>query len=140
MLYERPADDRARRQLQRQLDDCVTRCVRHGIRLLLAPPAFLARDAVRGAHRNAGADRYLFTVRCDDEIAAFGLPPLPALVIHPFDREGDSAPAFYYSAAIDLPGRILVLPSDLRDPERPTSVISDLRFPNVSLSRFLASL
>lgn len=138
VLYERPHDQRARRGLDRNLDDLLDRCVRHGIRLLCAPPEFLARPAVRGAHQQA-TDRYLLTESLADESPVFQWPAVPALLVLPPDTPSDAAPAMLF-APVRSAARIAVVCTDTRDPERPTSTVDATRQPSVSLQTILGAL
>jgi hypothetical protein len=131
-----PASSYGSYEWLRQCDDVVKTSVRHGIRIVAAPQNVLNRQVVQTAHRTI-EDAYILVVPASG-YPSFSLPNLPTLVIWPVTSLASSLPNAMY--ADYLPLRILLIPSDTRDAERPDVSIESTRHPNMSVDAFLGRL
>jgi ATP-dependent DNA helicase RecQ len=110
--------------------------LRHGVRLLSAPPAIQAMAEVRSAH-HAIRDGYLFLEPNPPHLLA---PRIPTLVVHDPMEERPVLPAWYLRAPSTPHARVIMIPPDALDPERPDQLITETRHPNLDLNTLLAVL
>ena len=110
--------------------------VRHGIRLLSAPPAVLDLSPVATAHR-ATRDGFLFLEPNPAHVFA---PKVPTLIVHdPLEQE-PVVPESYFRAPSTPHLRVVIVPLDARDPERPDLTVAEMRHPNLDAETLLAVL
>lgn len=110
--------------------------VRHGIRLISAPRIVLEMPEVAIAHR-AIRDGYLFIEPNPPQLFA---PKVPTLIVHnPMERE-PVVPASYFQALSRKYVRVILIPPDARDPERPDRTVAELRHPNLEARTLLGML
>jgi superfamily II DNA helicase RecQ len=129
-------DPMRRRHRWPEFAELLTALVRHGIRLLSAPPVVLSLTAVTTVHR-ATRDGFLFLEHNPAHIFA---PKVPSLIVHdPFDRE-PIARESYFRAPSTPYLRVVLLPPDARDPERPDRPVAETRHPNLDADTLLAML
>jgi ATP-dependent DNA helicase RecQ len=125
-----------RRRRWRAFDEVVTALVRHGVRLISAPTNLLEKPAVQGAHL-AIADGFLFL---EPNPASIFAPKVASLIVHDPLQESPVLPLGYFSAPSQAYPRILLVPDDARDPERPDQLVVDTRYPNMDVDTLLAKL
>jgi hypothetical protein len=134
VFYDPPVRDL--RAWLRQCDQVLKTCVRHGIRNLVVPASVISRPSIQEAHTTTG-DHYVFVTE-SASYPSLVLPRLPTLVVFtPALREA-VIPAPYYWPS--LPLRVLFVPSDARDPDRPDVLLAKMRYPNTTLESFLGML
>jgi hypothetical protein len=125
-----------RRHRWPEFAEVLTALVRHGIRLLSAPPAVLGLTAVTTAHR-ATRDGFLFL---EHNPAHVFTPKVPSLIVHdPLDRD-PVARESYFRAPSTPHLRVVLIPPDARDPERPDHLVAETRHPNLDAETLLAML
>jgi hypothetical protein len=110
--------------------------LRHGVRLLSAPPAVLAISDVRSAHR-VTRDGFLFLEPNPPHLM---VPRIPTLVVHDPMEEQPVVPAWYFRAPSEAHPRVIMLPPDALDPERPDRLVVETRHPNLDVTTLLAML
>lgn len=110
--------------------------IRHGVRLLSAPPAVLALSDVRSAH-HAIRDGYLFLEPNPPHLLA---PRVPTLIVHDPVQERPVLPAWYFRVPSTVYPRIIMVPPDALDPERPDQAVTETRHPNLDVNTLLAAL
>lgn len=120
----------------RAFDDLVSALVRHGIRLISAPKHLLTTPAVQRAH-HAATDGFVFLEQNPANILA---PKIASLIVHDPLQESAVLPPRYFAAPSQPCLRILLVPSDARDPERPEQLVIDTRYPNMDADTLLARL
>jgi hypothetical protein len=125
-----------RRRRWRTFDDLVTALVRHGIRLISAPTHLLEAQAVQGAH-HAATDGFVFLEPNPANVFA---PKIASLIVHEPLQESSVLPPRYFAALSQPYLRILLVPNDARDPERPDQLVVDTRHPNMDADTLLAKL
>jgi superfamily II DNA helicase RecQ len=125
-----------RRHRWPEFAELLTALVRHGVRLLSAPPAVLGLAPVLTAHRLT-RDGFLFLEPNPAHIFA---PKVPAVIVHdplpgqPVVRES------YFRAPSPPHLRVVLIPPDARDPERPDRTVAETRHPNLDAETLLAML
>ena len=125
-----------RRHRWPEFAEVLTALVRHGIRLLSAPPAVLGLTAVMTAHR-ATRDGFLFLEHNPAHVFA---PKVPSLIVHdPLDRD-PVARESYFRAPSTPHLRVVLIPPNARDPERPDHLVAETRYPNLDAETLLAML
>ena len=96
----------------------------------------LGLTAVTTAHR-VTRDGFLFLEHNPAHVFA---PKVPSLIVHdPFDRE-PIARESYFRAPSTPHLRVVLLPPDARDPERPDRPVAETRHPNLDADTLLAML
>jgi hypothetical protein len=110
--------------------------VRHGVRLLSAPPAVQSLTDVQTAH-HAIRDGYLFLEPNPPHLLA---PRVPTLIVHDPLQERPMLPAWYFHASSAPYPRIIMIPPDALDPERPDRFVAETRHPNLDVNTLLAML
>lgn len=125
-----------RRHRWPEFAELLTALVRHGIRLLSAPPAVQGLATVTTAHR-ATRDGFLFLEPNPAHIFA---PKVPTLIVHdPLHRQ-PLVPESYFRAPSTPYLRVVLVPPDARDPERPDHLVAETRHPNLDADTLLAML
>jgi hypothetical protein len=110
--------------------------VRHGVRLLSAPSAVCSLAAVTTAHR-AARDGFLFLEPNPAHVFA---PKVPTLIVHdPLDRQPVVRKS-YFHAPSTAHLRVVLVPPDARDPERPDRLVAETRHPNLDADTLMAML
>lgn len=125
-----------RRGRWREFDHLVAALVRHGIRLISAPPRLLATPSVRDAHRTA-PDGFVFLEPNPAHVFA---PKIASLIVHDPLEETAVLPPRYFALPNRPYPRILLVPDDALDPERPEQLVINTRFPNLAIDTLLAKL
>jgi hypothetical protein len=125
-----------RRHRWPEFADLLAALVRHGIRLLSAPPVVLDLPSVRTAHR-AVRDGFLFLEPNPANVFA---PGVPTLVVHDPMQQRPIVPERYFRRPSRPHLQVVVLPVDARDPERPERAVGELRHPNLETETLLALL
>lgn len=119
-----------------EFDELLTALVRHGVRLLSAPQVVLDLPVVATAHRFA-RDGFLFLEPNPAHVFA---PKVPTLVVHDPLEKRPIVPESYFRP----PGvpylRIVLIPPNARDPERPDRLVAELRHPHLDAETVLAML
>ena len=110
--------------------------VRHGVRLLSAPAAVQALADVRAAH-HAVRDGYFFLEPNPPHLMA---PKVPSVIVHDPMAERAVLPSWYFRAPTVPHPRILMVPPDARDPERPEQLVTETRHPNLDVNTLLGML
>jgi ATP-dependent DNA helicase RecQ len=110
--------------------------VRHGVRLLSAPPAVLDLSAVATAHR-ATRDGFLFLEHNPAHIFA---PKVPTLIVHDPLPDQPVVRESYFREPSTPYLRVVLIPPDARDPERPDRVVAETRHPNLDAETLLGVL
>lgn len=116
--------------------ELLTRLIRHGVRLLSADRAVLDLPAVRTAH-TVSRDAYLFL---EPNPAHLFAPKVPSLIVHDPHEEEPVAPVSYFRPPTVPHPRVIVLPPDARDGERPDRLVAELRHPNMEADTLMAML
>jgi ATP-dependent DNA helicase RecQ len=116
--------------------ELVMALVRHGIRLLSAPPSVQALADVRAAH-HAVRDGYFFLEPNPPHLLA---PKVPSVIVHDPMAERAVLPAWYFRTPSDSYPRIIMVPPDARDPERPDQLVTETRYPNLDVNTVLGML
>jgi ATP-dependent DNA helicase RecQ len=125
-----------RRQRWPEFAELLEALIRHGIRLLSAPRAVLDLSPVAKAHR-ATRDGFLFLEPNPVHVFA---PKVPTLIVHdPLKREA-AVPESYFRAPSIPHLRVVLVPPDARDPERPNRTVAEMRHPNLDADTLLAVL
>lgn len=125
-----------RRHRWPEFAELLTALVRHGIRLLSAPPTLNDLAVVTTAHR-ATRDGFLFLEPNPAHIFA---PKVPTLIVHdPLDSR-PVARESYFRAPSTPYLRVVLIPPDARDPERPDRLVAETRHPNLDADTLLAML
>jgi len=119
---------------QRMVLKVLRRCVANGVLRVVVPPQALKRSSLDDLHREA-RDRFVFV---DSDLGVLPRFHLPTVVVHPPNGTGIYR-AYYRLRTAPAPPRILVVPEDARDPERPHVPLRDMRMPWLSADRFLRS-
>jgi hypothetical protein len=116
--------------------DLLVALVRHGVRLLSAPASIQALADVRTAH-HAVRDGYFFLEPNPPHLLA---PKVPSVIVH--DPMADRAvlPAWYFRAPSVPHPRIILVPPDALDPERPEQLVTETRHPNFDVNTLLGML
>jgi superfamily II DNA helicase RecQ len=125
-----------RRRRWPEFAELLAALVRHGIRLLSAPRIVLDLPAVATAHR-AIRDGYLFVEGNPANVFA---PKVPTLIVHDPMAERPVMPASYFRAPSTPHLRVVLVPRDACDPERPDRTVAELRHPNLEAETLLAVL
>jgi ATP-dependent DNA helicase RecQ len=122
-------------RLRLTLQNLVHRCVSHGIRGILASQSFADAPAVTTTAAQSADERFVIvdTVRSAIPQVSFAVPTLILL------DHGDSAGLSWLSPSTG-PMRIVVVPDDMDDPEKPGQKIRDYRAPTWNLNDFLRRL
>jgi len=110
--------------------------VRHGVRLLSAPPTVLDLTAVATAHR-ATRDGFLFLEHNPAHIFA---PKVPTLIVHDPLPDQPVVRESYFRSPSTPYLRVVLIPPDARDPERPDRMVAETRHPNLDAETLLAVL
>lgn len=110
--------------------------VRNGVRLLSASPTVLALPAVATAHRKT-RDGFLFT---EPNPAHLFAPRVATLIVHDPFVPRPVVPRRYFQVPSRPHPRIILIPRDARDPERPDHDVIELRHPNVDVDTLLSIL
>jgi ATP-dependent DNA helicase RecQ len=110
VLYDVPTTFEERRRVGRDVDVAVEALARAGVRTMVATPDALGRDAVDSAWQ-AAPSRSVFV---GDRFSSRTLPGCPALLLASSETPKDDLVRFH---AAHMP-RIVIGPSDLRDPYR----------------------
>lgn len=116
--------------------ELLTALVRHGVRLLSAPASVQALADVRAAH-HAVRDGYFFLEPNPPQLMA---PKIPSVIVHDPMAEQAVLPAWYFRTPSVPHPRIIMVPPDARDPERPDQLVSETRHPNLDASTVLGIL
>ena len=110
--------------------------VRHGVRLLSAPSAVCSLAAVTTAHR-AARDGFLFLEPNPAHVFA---PKVPTLIVHdPLDRQPVVRMSYFHPPST-AHLRVVLVPPDARDPERPDRLVAETRHPNLDADTLMAML
>lgn len=125
-----------RQRRWRTFDDLVTALVRHGIRLISAPAHLLETSAVQGVHQ-AATDGFVFLEPNPANVFA---PKIASLIVHDPLEESAVLPPRYFAAPSQPYPRILLVPNDARDPDRPDQLVIETRHPNMDAEALLAKL
>jgi hypothetical protein len=118
-----------RRQVRRALESCV----RNGIVRVVIPAEWLPRSDLVDLHKSA-LHRYVWL---DTDL---GHPPhfnVPTAVVHSPEPH-TALPRVYYRNRRDDSPRVLLIPLEAGDPERPHVRARDFRVPSLDIARFLA--
>jgi len=110
--------------------------VRHGVRLLSAPASVQALSDVRTAH-HAVRDGYVFLEPNPPHLLA---PKIPTVIVHDPMVDRPVLPAWYFRAPSVPHARIIMVPPDALDPDRPDQFVTETRHPNFDVSTLLAVL
>ena len=132
VLYQRDT-----RSLRRNLAQAVAKCVLHGITTVLAPNWIWDQQAARRAWEQSERG---FVFAETPTANWLMLPAVPTMVVLGPEYAGDTAPGEYYEGGRAVPARVLVMPSDLLDPERPEYRLEELHAPVRTLEQLLAEL
>jgi superfamily II DNA/RNA helicase len=125
-----------RRHRWPEFAELLSALVRHGVRLLSAPQVVLDLPSVAVAHRSV-RDGYLFLERNPAHVFA---PKVPTVVVHnPLD-ERPVVPETYFHQPSAPFLRVILIPPDARDPERPDRAVTETRHPNLDAETLLAML
>jgi superfamily II DNA/RNA helicase len=118
--------------LRLALQNLVRRCISHGIRGILASPAFTGIPAVTTGAPQAADEGFVMvdTVSTGLPQVSFGVPTLILL------DSGDSVGLSWISPSTG-PVRIVVVPDDTEDPDKLGQKIKDYRTPTWDLNDFL---
>lgn len=110
--------------------------VRHGVRLISAPPVVLGLSAVATAHR-VTRDGFLFLEWNPANIFA---PKVPTLIVHDPLSDQSVVRESYFRTPSTPYLRVVLIPPDARDPERPDRMVAETRHPNLDAETLLAML
>jgi len=125
-----------RRHRWPEFAELLTALVRHGVRLLSAPSVVRGMATVTTAHR-ATRDGFLFL---EPNPAHVFVPKIPTLIVHdPLDRQPVVRES-YFRAPSSAYLRVVLIPPDARDPERPDRLVTETRHPNLDADALLAML
>jgi ATP-dependent DNA helicase RecQ len=125
-----------RRHLWPEFAELLKALVRHGVRLLSAPSTVCSLSAVTKAHR-AVRGGFLFLEPNPAHVFA---PKVPTLIVHdPLDRQPVVRDS-YFRAPSRAHLRVVLIPPDARDPERPDRLVAETRHPNLDADTLLAML
>ncbi len=116
--------------------ELLTALIRHGVRVLSAPPVVLGLATVRTAHR-AARDGFLFLEQNPAHIFA---PRVPTVIVHDPLEDQPIVRESYFRAPSTPQLRIVLIPPDARDPERPDHPVAETRHPNLDAETLLAML
>jgi hypothetical protein len=116
--------------------ELLTALVRHGVRLLSAPAAIHALTDVRTVH-HAVRDGYFFLEPNPPHLMA---PKVPSVIVHDPMAERAVLPAWYFRTPSVPHPRIIMVPPDARDPERPDQLVTETRHPNLDVNTVLGML
>lgn len=119
-----------------EFSELLTALVRHGVRLLSANPPVAALHGVDAVHRRT-RDGFLFLEPNPPHLFA---PPVPSLIVHDPTTPRPVVPEWYFRPTSRQQVRVVLLPSDARDPERPDHLVSELRHPNLGADTLLSML
>lgn len=125
-----------RRHRWPELVEVLLALVRHGIRLLCAPESVLALSDVRSAH-HVVRDGYLFLEPNPPHLLS---PRIPTLIVHDPMQERPILPPWYFRPPSEPHARIIIVPPDALDPERPDQLVTETRHPNLDVNTLLAML
>ena len=125
-----------RRHRWPEFAELLTALVRHGIRLLSAPQAVLDLPAIATAH-HAVRDGFLFLEQNPAHVFA---PKVPTLIVHNPMQQQPVVPESYFQTPSAPHLRVILVPSDARDPERPDRQVAEMRHPNLDAETLLAML
>lgn len=125
-----------RRHRWPEFGELLTALVRHGVRLLSAPASVQALADVRAVH-HAVRDGYFFLEPNPPQLMA---PKIPSVIVHDPMAESALLPAWYFRTPSVSHPRIIMVPPDARDPERPDQLVSETRHPNLDVSTVLGTL
>jgi len=125
-----------RRHRWPELVEVLLALVRHGIRLLCAPESVLALSDVRSAH-HVVRDGYLFLEPNPPHLLS---PRIPTLIVHDPMQERPILPPWYFRSPSEPHARIIIVPPDALDPERPDQLVIETRHPNLDVNTLLAML
>jgi hypothetical protein len=109
--------------------------VRHGVRAVIAPPDLLARREIGLLHRRC-LDGFVFL---DDRYIPGRAPDIPTLIVHPWGISNADLVLDYLFEAPGIPMRLVLVPSDLPDPERLHERAAVMN-PSVQVEALLATL
>jgi len=116
--------------------ELLTALVRHGVRLLSAPAAIHALTDVRMVH-HALRDGYFFLEPNPPHLMA---PKIPSVIVHDPMAERAVLPAWYFRSPSVPQARIIMVPPDARDPERPDQLVTETRHPILDVNTVLGML
>lgn len=116
--------------------ELLTALVRHGVRLLSAPASVHALAEVREAHHSV-RDGYMFLEPNPPQLMA---PRIPSVIVHDPLAERAVLPAWYFRTPSVPHPRIIMVPPDARDPERPDRLVIETRHPNLDINTVLGML
>lgn len=119
-------------RLRLTLQNLVERCVTHGIRGILASPSFVGAPAVTTTAAQSVGEGFVVVDTVSRRVPQVSLA-VPTLIL--LDR-GDSAGLSWVNPSTG-PLRIVVVPDDMDDPEKPGQKIKDYRAPTWGLNDFL---
>ncbi|MGY1780310.1 protein DpdF [Geodermatophilus sp. SYSU D01036] len=122
-------------QLRMKLQTLVQRCVSHGIRGILASAAFMGTPAVTAKAAQTAPEGFVMVDAVDHRMPQVAFP-VPTLIV--LDRE-DTARLSWISPTTG-PRRVVVIPEDLLDPEKPGQLVKNYRTPVWDLDDFLRRL
>jgi len=125
-----------RRRRWPEFAELLVALIRHGVRLLSAPPEVLGLDAVKTAHR-AARDGFLFLEPNPAHIFA---PKVPTVIVHDPLEDQPIVRESYFRAPSAPYLRVVLIPPDARDPERPDRPVAETRHPNLDAETLLAML
>lgn len=110
--------------------------IRNGIRMLSAPAAVRSLPAVARAHRKT-RDGYLLLEPNPRHVFA---PRVATLIVHDPFAPRPVLPNQYFSLPSRPHPRVILVPRDARDPERPDREAIELRHPNIDVDTLLSIL
>ncbi|MFG1828650.1 protein DpdF [Micromonospora chersina] len=112
------------------LEDLIRRCVANGIRALFVPTTLRTHPAVQQAHRHA-AEGF---VMIDGKVNGPRPFAVPALIVL---TPGELVDPGWLPPIAHGPPRIVLMPADTLDPERPTVRVADWRSPVLAVDDLL---
>ncbi|MGY2129386.1 protein DpdF [Blastococcus sp. SYSU DS0617] len=118
-------------RLRLKLQSLVQRCISHGIRGILASPAFAGAQAVATAAQTS-PEGFVMVDTVNPRVPQIAFP-VPTLIV--LDH-GDTARLSWVNPSTG-PLRVVVVPEDLVDPEKPGQRIKEYRAPSWDLDDFL---
>jgi ATP-dependent DNA helicase RecQ len=125
-----------RRHRWPELVEVLLALVRHGIRLLCASDSVLALSDVQAAH-HVVRDGYLFLEPNPPHLLS---PRISTLIVHDPLEERPILPPWYFRSPSEPYTRIIIVPPDALDPERPDQFVTETRHPNLDVNTLLAML
>jgi hypothetical protein len=125
-----------RRQRWPEFIEILNALVRHGIRLLSAPPSVRQLQGVATAH-HVIRDGYLLTESNPRHVLA---PRIPTVIVHDPFEDRPILPIDYFRIPSQPHVQIILVPPDSRDPERPERPVTETRHPNLDADTLLSIL